>query len=119
MSLNRVVKPLAAVIVAALIFFLFGFRLVHPQAGLSSALGSAQSSLTIVKKADSYKAGDKIVAHAEVGVSPVLGIVAGNENNSLELILENGVARTTPGEVSGKLMIVIPFLGTVLGLVGL
>lgn len=119
MSLNRIIKPLAAVAVAVLILFLFGFRVAHPQVGLSSALGSAQSSLMIVKKADSYKAGDKVVADAQVGKSPVLGIVAGNTEGSLELILENGVARTTPEKVSGKLLVVIPFVGSILGVVGL
>lgn len=119
MSLNRVTKPLAVVIVTALVLFLFGFRLVHPQDGLSNALGSAQSSIAVVKKANLYKSGDKIVAQAQVGKSPVLGVIASAEGGSLELILENSVARTTPDKVSGKLVAVIPFVGYVLSVVGL
>jgi hypothetical protein len=116
---NRVKKPLAAVLILSFILFLFGFRVVHPQAGLANALGSAQSSLAIVKKADVYKSGDKIVAQAQVGESPVLGIIASAEGGSLELILENSVARTTPDKVSGKLVAVIPFVGYLLSVVGL
>ena len=110
---------MAAVLVLSFILFLFGFRLAHPQAGLSNALGSAQSSITLVKKADTYKSGDKVVAEAQVGKSPVLGIIASAEGGSLELILENSVARTTPEKVSGKLVAVIPFVGYLLSVVGL
>jgi hypothetical protein len=119
MSLNRFAKPLAVVIVASLVLFLFGFRLVHPQDGLSNALGSAQSSIAVVKKANLYKSGDKIVAEAQVGKSPVLGVIASAENGSLELILDNSVARTTPEKVSGKLVAVIPFVGYLFSAVGL
>jgi hypothetical protein len=116
---NRVKTPVAAILVLSFILFLFGFRLAHPQAGLSNALGSAQSSLAIVKKADAYKSGDKIVAQPQVGKSPVLGIIASAEGGSLELILENSVARTTPDKVSGKLVAVIPFIGYLFTVVGL
>lgn len=119
MTFNNLKKYLAGFVVLAVILFIFGFRLVHPQLGLSSALGSAQSSVMIVKKADTYKSGDKVVAKAEVGKSPVLGVIAGTTDGSIELILENGVARSTPEKVHGKLLVVIPFVGTILGVVGL
>jgi hypothetical protein len=117
--LNRVKKPLAVLIILTFVLFLFGFRIAHPKDGLSNALGSAQSSLVIVKKASVYKSGDKIVAQPQVGKSPVLGIIASAEGGSLELILEKSVARTTPDKVSGKLVLVIPFVGYLLSVVGL
>jgi hypothetical protein len=117
--LNRVKKPLAALLILFLVLFLFGFRIAHPKDGLANALGSAQSSLVIVKKASVYKSGDKIVAQPQVGKSPVLGIIASAEGGSLELILEKSVARTTPEDVSGKLVLVIPFVGYLLSVVGL
>jgi len=117
--LNRVKKPLAALLILFLLLFLFGFRIAHPKDGLANALGSAQSSLVIVKKASVYKSGDKIVAQPQVGKSPVLGIIASAEGGSLELILEKSVARTTPEDVSGKLVLVIPFVGYLLSVVGL
>lgn len=118
MSLGKA-KPGAGVIILVLVLFLFGFRVEHPKAGLANAVGSAQSSIVIVKKADNYVSGDKIVAHTLVGETPVLGIVASVTDGSIELILERSVARTTPDQVSGKLLFVIPFVGTVLGWVGL
>jgi hypothetical protein len=117
--LNRAKKPLAVLLILSFILFLFGFRLAHPKDGLSNALGSAQSSLVVVKKASIYKSGDKIVAQPQVGKSPVLGIVASAEGGSLELILDKSVARTTPDKVSGKLVLVIPFVGYLLSVVGL
>jgi hypothetical protein len=117
--LNRVKKPLAALLILFLVLFLFGFRIAHPKDGLANALGSAQSSLVIVKKASFYKSGDKIVAQPQVGKSPVLGVIASAEGGSLELILEKSVARTTPEDVSGKLVLVIPFVGYLLSVVGL
>jgi hypothetical protein len=48
-----------------------------------------------------------------------LGIIASAEGGSLELILEKSVARTTPEDVSGKLVLVIPFVGYLLSVVGL
>jgi hypothetical protein len=117
--LNRVKKPLAALLILFLVLFLFGFRIAHPKDGLANALGSAQSSLVIVKKASVYKSGDKIVAQPQVGKSPVLGVIASAEGGSLELILEKSVARTTPEDVSGKLVLVIPFVGYLLSVVGL
>jgi len=117
--LNRVKKPLAALLILFLVLFLFGFRIAHPKDGLANALGSAQSSLVIVKKASVYKSGDKIVAQPQVGKSPVLGIIASAAGGSLELILEKSVARTTPEDVSGKLVLVIPFVGYLLSVVGL
>lgn len=117
--LNKVKKPLAAALILVLVLFLFGFRIAHPKAGLSNALGSAQSSLVVVKKASIYKSGDKIVAQPQTGKSPVLGIIASAEGGSLELILENSVARTTPDKVAGKLIAVIPFIGYLFTVVGL
>jgi len=117
--LNRVKKPLAALLILFLLLFLFGFRIAHPKDGLANALGSAQSSLVIVKKASVYKSGDKIVAQPQVGKSPVLGVIASAEGGSLELILEKSVARTTPEDVSGKLVLVIPFVGYLLSVFGL
>lgn len=116
---KRAGKPVIAVLLSLLILSLFGFRIEHPKAGLANAVGSAQSSVVIVKKADKYVSGDKIVADAQVGVSPVLGIVAGVTEESIEVILDKGVARTTQEDVSGKLLFVIPFIGTVLSWVGL
>ena len=112
-------KTLGALAILTLILFLFGIRIEHPKAGLQNAIGSAQSSLVIVKKVDEIKPGMKIIAGTNVGKSPVLGIVATNKEGSIELHTGDGIARSTKDKVSGKLLMVIPFLGYPLNVIGL
>ena len=119
MRFKRLRNPLIALSAFFIVFTALGFSFQHPKDGLSNALGSAESSIVIVKKVDEVKAGDKIVAGAKVGESPVLGIVASVKDGSIELFLEKGIARSTPDEVSGKLLLVIPFVGYLFNAVGL
>jgi predicted ABC-type transport system involved in lysophospholipase L1 biosynthesis ATPase subunit len=117
-SFNLKTTAIALAILIA-VFFVFGLRVQHPRAGLGNAVGSAQSSLVIVKKVDEVKPGDKIVAGAQVGKSPVLGIVATIEKGSIELQIGSGIARSTQDRVAGKLLVVIPFVGLIFNAVGL
>lgn len=119
MNIKRLQKPLIYLLLISVVFLSLGFRIQHPKNGLSNALGSAESSLVIVRQIDKVKAGDKIVAAAQVGESPVLGIVASVSDESIELFLENGIARTTQEKISGKLLIVIPFVGYIFNAIGL
>lgn len=119
MSSDALKKPAIAIAIVAVVFFALGLRVEHPRAGLANAVGSAESSLVIVKKISEIKPGDKIVAGALVGKSPVLGMVATVENGSIELQIGNGIARSTPDRVSGKLVAVIPFVGYLFNAVGL
>lgn len=119
MNLKKLRTPLVALLIFVVVFMSLGFRFQHPKDGLSNALGSAESSIVIVRKVDEVKAGDKIVAAAKVGESPVLGIVASVKDGSIELFLEKGIARSTPDEVAGKLLIVIPFIGYLFNAFGL
>lgn len=119
MKSNALIKPVTIIAIFLAVLFAFGLRVQHPQAGLGNALGSAESSLVIVKQTTSVKSGDKIVAATNIGESPVLGIVATIENGSIEMLVEKGVARTTPEQVSGKLLVVIPFVGYLFNIVGL
>ncbi|MEN9680031.1 MAG: hypothetical protein RLZ57_1160 [Actinomycetota bacterium] len=112
-------KSIGAIAIVALVLFIFGIRIEHPKAGLQNAIGSAQSSLVIVKKVNEIKPGMKIVAGTNVGKSPVLGIVASNKEGSIELHTGDGISRSTKDKVAGKLLMVIPFLGYPLNVIGL
>ncbi len=110
------------VIAAAVLIVLFalGFRFEHPASGLKTALGSPTSSLVISKKADSYSVGDKVVViSASKELSPLLGQVTSVTDGSYSVT--NGVyLETIAGEkVKGKMIVVLPFLGYLLGVVGL
>ena len=53
-------------------------RVGHPQAGLTNALGSAASSLVIYQKAETYSAGQKVIAKSgDTSRSPFLGQISG------------------------------------------
>ena len=59
--LRRFVKPVGVALIIILIFMAAGFRINHPQYGLSSALGSAKSSLAIYKHGAQPTVGAKVV----------------------------------------------------------
>ena len=110
------------VIAAAVLIVLFalGFRFEHPASGFKTALGSPSSSVVITKKADAYSIGDKVVViSASKDLSPLLGQVTAVTDGSYSIT--NGVfLETISGEnIKGKMIVVLPFLGYLLGVVGL
>lgn len=119
MRLKRFRNGSIALLAFFIVFNSLGFSFQHPKDGLNNALGTAESSIVLVREVDKVKAGDKIVAAAKVGESPVLGIVASVENGSIELVLERSIARSTQDQVAGKLLLVIPFVGYLFNAVGL
>lgn len=110
-----------AIVVAALVVLLaLGFRFEHPASGFKTALGSPSSSLVITKKADAYTVGDKvIVISASKELSPLLGQVTAITDGQYSVT--NGVFLETISSenVKGKMIVVLPFLGYILGVVGL
>jgi hypothetical protein len=113
-------KVLAAVALALALLFVLGFRIGHPQAGLTNALGSAQSSLVIYQKADAYSAGQKVIAQSgDSSRSPFLGQIAGATGDRYDVANGQFTEQVEADEISGKMIFVIPFIGTVLSWVGL
>jgi hypothetical protein len=110
-----------AIVVGVLVVALaLGFRFEHPASGFKTALGSPQSSLVITKKADVYSVGDKVVVNsASKELSPLLGQITAVTD--AQYSVTNGVfLETISGEnVKGKMVVVLPFLGYLLGVVGL
>jgi len=112
-------KPLIVVAILVL-FYALGFRLEHPNSGFKTAVGSATSSIALVQKSDTYGVGQKVVAaSASSELSPVLGQVTAVNGSSYSIT--NGVfLETVEGEkIQGKLILVVPFLGYLLDIVGL
>lgn len=107
------------VIVLALLFAL-GFRVGHPQAGLTNALGSAKSSLVVYQKSDNYSAGQKVLAKSgDKSLSPFLGQIAAATGDRYDVGNGQFTEQVSANEISGKLLFVIPFFGTIFGWVGL
>jgi hypothetical protein len=111
-------KTLAIVLVVLVAFFGLGFRFSHPNQGLSSALGSAKSSVAIYKRAGQPAISSKILVKVKDSGTG-LGIVRGSQGGNLDVDLGATFVRVSQKDVQGKLIAVIPFIGSVLGVVGL
>lgn len=113
-------KRFTATLGVLLILFVAGIRVGHPHSGLSTALGSAKSSVIIYKANKELSVGDKIFgASQDPNLSPVLGEVG--EVGPDYYSVKNGkfLERVTKSETRGKLIIVIPFFGYLFSIVGL
>lgn len=106
---------LAAIFV---VLFAIGVRVVHPENGLESAMGSAKSSIVLYKSSSSYAVGHKVVVEV-AGQGKQTGIVKSASDGSVDVDTLVAFVRVKNEDVLGKLIIVIPFFGTILGVVGL
>ena len=101
------------------VLFVLGFRVEHPHSGFKTAVGSAASSIVVVKHSGAYAVGDKVVAaSASKELSPVLGQVSAVNGTSYSI--GNGVflESVDVSKVNGKMVVVIPFLGYLFDLIG-
>ena len=118
-ELNRVIRPVAVLAIIAILFTVLGFRVAHPKSGLRSAAGEANTSLVAYKHSDTFEVGDKVIIILdEKSMSPAIGIVRTIEEK--DLIVQTGdLILTVPNkQVSGKLLGVFPFLGSVFTILG-
>jgi hypothetical protein len=106
---------LAAILV---LLFTLGFRVIHPENGLSSAMGSAKSSIVIYKHSSSYAVGHKVVVEV-AGQGKQTGVVKSASDGSVDVDTLVAFVRVKDEDVLGKLVVVVPFFGTLLNIVGL
>lgn len=110
-------KLIALVAILAALFAV-GIRASHPQDGLSSALGSAKSSIVVYKQGSNFTVGQKVVV-VVAGQGLQTGIVKSATKETVDVDTRVAFVRVKQEEVTGKLLAVIPFFGTILGFVGL
>jgi hypothetical protein len=85
-----------------------------------NALGSASSSLVLYQKADAYSAGQKVIAKSgDASRSPFLGQISGATGDRYDVANGQFTEQVSSADICGKMVFVIPFLGTVLGWVEL
>jgi hypothetical protein len=106
---------LAAILV---VLFALGFRAIHPQDGLQSAMGSAKSSIVVYKHSGKYSVGSKVVVEV-AGQGKQSGIVKSASDGSVDVDTRAAFVRVKEEDVLGKLILVVPFFGTIFGIVGL
>lgn len=112
------IKPVAAIAIVAILFLVAGFRIGHPSTGLSTALGSAKSSLVIYKASGQSTVGSKVVVEIK-GLGTAIGIVKSSASSNVDVDFGTTFSRVSEKDVSGKLVAVIPFLGSILQIIGL
>jgi hypothetical protein len=118
--MNSKKKVIAAIALVLALLFVLGFRVSHPQTGLTNALGSAQSGLVIYQKGEMYSAGQKVLATSgDASISPFLGEVVGATGDRYEVGNGRFTESLSSADIKGRMIFVIPFIGTVLGWVGL
>lgn len=109
---------LIALAAIAVVLFTLGFRMIHPENGLSSAMGSAKSSVVLYKHSSNYAVGHKVVVEV-AGQGKQTGIVKSATSETVDVDTRVAFVRVKQEDVLGKLVLVIPFFGTIFGIVGL
>jgi hypothetical protein len=119
--MNSSAKKISIGVIAVLvILFALGFRVGHPQDGLKNALGSAQSGLVVYKNKPNFTVGSKVLVKLDAPAkSPLLAFVMGNKADTVEIQAGTSVQSVKSTQVYGTLIAVIPFLGTLFGVIGL
>jgi len=113
-------KITAGVLAVLVILFSLGFRVGHAQDGLKNALGSAKSGLVVYKNKPSFTVGSKVLVKLDAPApSPLLAFMMGNKAETVEIQAGTTVQSVKSSQVYGTLIAVIPFLGSILSVVGL
>jgi hypothetical protein len=102
------------------ILFALGLRIDHPKSGLRNALGSASSSIAVYWHDAEISAGERVVVNTgNPSLDPVLAIVNNVSTEYVDIQSDEGFQRVPRSDVKGSLVMVFPFVGTLLGFVGL
>ncbi|CAB4578985.1 MAG: hypothetical protein F2555_06185 [Actinobacteria bacterium] len=110
-------KVIALVAIIGVLFVL-GFRVAHPQEGLQSAMGSAKSSLVVYKASDKYEVGQKVVV-VVANSGNQLGVIKSASDEAVDVDTRVAFVRVNQEDVVGKMLVIIPFFGTLFNIVGL
>ena len=111
---------IAIAVLLIVVLFAFGFRIGHPQDGLKNALGSAKSGVVLYKTGADFKAGAKaMVKITEPDPSPIIAFIVSVEGDDVQIQSGTEVVTVKKDQVYGKLIAVIPFIGSILSVVGL
>lgn len=117
---SRILRPLILGFILLLILFGLGLRFDHPESGLRSALGPANSSIAVYWHGNSGDKGDKlVVSTGKPGQDPALVLVTGNAPGFIDIQSGQELQRIPLNQVHGKLLAIIPFIGFPLNLIGL
>ncbi len=119
--MNKTVRTRIAIALAILVLaFAAGIRIGHPQSGLKNSLGSAQSGLVLYKTGSDFAKDAKVLVDIqEKDKSPVLAFVVAVNKDTYDIQSDASIVRVQKDQAKGKLILMIPFLGSFFGLIGL
>ena len=117
---SKAFKWTGGVLLFFAILFAAGIRVAHPHDGLKNALGSAQSGLVVYQENPALTIQEKVIVRIEDSAkSPILAFVSANNGKTVDVQTGDVAFSVQPSQVYGKLILVIPFLGSVLKFFGL
>lgn len=113
-------KVALVAIVVVVVMGALGFRLGHPQSGLSSAVGDARTSILLYKQVDKFSAGDRVLVDiGDSELSPATSIIRSVDGKNIEVQAGDLRVQVTPDQIKGRVLALFPFLGAILSVVGL
>jgi hypothetical protein len=116
---TRIIRIVAGLLGFILLLTIFGLHLNHPRSGLNNALGSASSNLIIDKSQKSYNNGDRVLVSIKgVQPSPWLGQIKAITQDAYIVQTEKALITIPKQNISGKMVLLIPFLGYFYSILG-
>ena len=107
-------------VAVVLLMSAIGFRVHHPQSGLRSAVGSAESSVVVVRQVDRFSAGDRVLVDiGDSNLSPATSIVRSINEGTIDVQAGDLLVTVEPERIKGRILALIPFIGTILSVFGL
>lgn len=114
---KRVTLGFLAIVI---IGFIAGVRIAHPHEGLSNGLGSAQSGLVLYRTGEVKAVGSKVIVDFSGShPKPVLAVITGNQKSSITVQTGSKLEEVSPNQIKGRLLVMVPFLGQLLNVIGL
>jgi hypothetical protein len=116
---TRIIRIIAALLGIVLLLTVFGFHINHPRSGLSNAIGSASSNLVIDKKQKTYNLNDRVLVSIKgAQPSPWFGQIKGVTLDNYLVQTEKALITIPKENISGKMVVLVPFLGYLYQIVG-
>ena len=113
-------RGIVFVAILLVILYVLGLRADHPKSGLKNALGTAESSIAVYWHKSEISVGDKVIITTKApGKSPQIALVNNVNTDSIDVQIQGGFERVNLEDVHGSLVMVLPFLGTLISAVGL
>lgn len=107
----------ATVFAGYAVFAFLGLRVAHPANGVQAGLGSAESSMVVTQPVDALAVGDLVIVQNASG-QLVLGSINSIAGDAVLVAAGSGYVQASQTDVTGKVLFVVPFVGTTAGWFG-